>query len=234
MTSTATRAARGHQLTQEFQPLRRQLTTEKIDACQVAARPSQAGDKTKLDRVFADQENDGDRRGCRLGRQRRGGHRSRRSRRPGGEPDRPPATAIDHICLPPSGIRSSRSRPRHSRFPLGPGEIHADGPRIVSGDVALRNPITGIAGCCARAASGHAAAAPPSSVMNSRRLIRSPRRRGRARRRHVQAKSLGSLEVDDEFEFGRLLHREIGRLLALENSVDIVAGAANRWSMSGP
>jgi len=29
-----------------------------------------------------------------------------------------------------------------------------------SGDVALRNPITGIAGCCARAASGHAAAPP--------------------------------------------------------------------------
>ena len=32
-------------------------------------------------------------------------------------------------------------------------------------------------GCCARTASGHAAAAPPSSVMNSRRLIQSPRRR---------------------------------------------------------
>jgi hypothetical protein len=31
--------------------------------------------------------------------------------------------------------------------------------------------ITGIAGCCALAASGHAAAAPPRSVMNSRRLI---------------------------------------------------------------
>jgi hypothetical protein len=30
-------------------------------------------------------------------------------------------------------------------------------------------PITGIAGCCARAASGHAAAAPLSSVMNPRR-----------------------------------------------------------------
>ena len=28
--------------------------------------------------------------------------------------------------------------------------------RDVSGDVASRNPITGIAGCCARAASGHA------------------------------------------------------------------------------
>ena len=34
--------------------------------------------------------------------------------------------------------------------------------------------------CCARATNGQAAAAPPSSVMNSRRLIRSPRRRGRA------------------------------------------------------
>jgi hypothetical protein len=30
--------------------------------------------------------------------------------------------------------------------------------------------ITGIDGCCARAASGHVAAAPPKSVMNSRRL----------------------------------------------------------------
>jgi hypothetical protein len=35
----------------------------------------------------------------------------------------------------------------------------------------LRNPITGIVGCCARAASGHAAAALPSSVMNARRLM---------------------------------------------------------------
>src|SRR5262245_28402535 len=43
-----------------------------------------------------------------------------------------------------------------------------------SGERALMNPITGIAGCCARAASGHAAAAPPMSVMNSRRLMRCP------------------------------------------------------------
>ena len=35
---------------------------------------------------------------------------------------------------------------------------------------ALRNPITGTAGCCALAASGDAADAPPSSVMNSRQL----------------------------------------------------------------
>jgi hypothetical protein len=40
---------------------------------------------------------------------------------------------------------------------------------VSSGDLALRYPITGIAGCCARAASGHAAAL-PMSVMKSRRL----------------------------------------------------------------
>jgi hypothetical protein len=60
----------GHQLAQEFQPLRRQLTDKKIDTCHVAARPGEAGDKTKPDRVFADQEDDRDRRGCRLGRER--------------------------------------------------------------------------------------------------------------------------------------------------------------------
>ena len=43
----------------------------------------------------------------------------------------------------------------------------------MSGDEMPRNPITGIAGCCARAASGHAAE-PPSSEINSRRLTVSP------------------------------------------------------------
>jgi hypothetical protein len=38
-----------------------------------------------------------------------------------------------------------------------------------SDDLGSRNPITGIAGCCARAASCHAAP-PPRSVMNSRRF----------------------------------------------------------------
>src|SRR6516164_9432345 len=41
---------------------------------------------------------------------------------------------------------------------------------VSSGDLALRYPITGIAVCCARAASGHATAA-PRSVMNWRRLV---------------------------------------------------------------
>ena len=38
-----------------------------------------------------------------------------------------------------------------------------------------RKPITGIAVCCARAASGHAAATPPMSVMNSRRRMPAPK-----------------------------------------------------------
>jgi hypothetical protein len=38
----------------------------------------------------------------------------------------------------------------------------------VDGDALLRNPITGMPRCCARAASGHAAA-PPSVVKNFRR-----------------------------------------------------------------
>jgi hypothetical protein len=33
----------------------------------------------------------------------------------------------------------------------------------------IQNPTTGIATCCARAASGHAAAAPPSVAKNFRR-----------------------------------------------------------------
>ena len=147
----------GHQLTQELQPLCRQLDREKIDAGHVAARPGEAGDKTKLDRVVADVRR-------RWGsswlppwpRTPQGGLRSRRSPRPVGAPARPPAPAADRIASPPSGIRSPRSRPRHSRCLSGPGGIRADGQRTPSGDVRWSNPITGIAGCCARAASGHA------------------------------------------------------------------------------
>src|SRR5262249_2497746 len=41
----------------------------------------------------------------------------------------------------------------------------------VLADCAFRKPITGIAACCARAASGQATAVPPTSAMNSRRLM---------------------------------------------------------------
>jgi uncharacterized protein YchJ len=58
------------------------------------------------------------------------------------------------------------------------------------------NPITGIADCCARAASGHAAAAPPSSVMKSRpfdHLVGSHEQLVR----HGEAEHPGGRGVDD-------------------------------------
>jgi hypothetical protein len=53
---------------QEPQPLGRHLCDEKIDAGRVAAGPGEARDKTKLDRVIADTEDDRDRRCCSFGR----------------------------------------------------------------------------------------------------------------------------------------------------------------------
>jgi hypothetical protein len=48
-------------------------------------------------------------------------------------------------------------------------------------DVLRRNPIIGIVGCCASAASGQAAAALPRSVMKSRRRMSDPKLRRRYR-----------------------------------------------------
>ena len=50
--------------------------------------------------------------------------------------------------------------------------------------------------------------------------IRSPRRRGRERERHVEAERLGGLEVDHQLEFGRLLDWQIGRLGTLQNLIN--------------
>ena len=74
------------------------------------------------------------------------------------------------------------------------------------------------AGCCARAASGHAAAAPPSSVMNSRRLHSiTSSARASSDGRHVEAECLRRLEIDDQFELGRLHDRQVGGLRALQD-----------------
>ena len=66
-----------------------QFCIEKIDSCQVAARPGEAGDKTKSYRVFADAEDNGDRCSCRFGRERSEAAPERRSRPPVGGPGQP-------------------------------------------------------------------------------------------------------------------------------------------------
>ena len=54
LTSTATRVAPGTSSRTSSSRFATNSALKKIDSCQVAARPGEAGDKTKLDRVFAD------------------------------------------------------------------------------------------------------------------------------------------------------------------------------------
>ena len=50
----------------------------------------------------------------------------------------------------------------------------------------------------------------------------------------VEAERLGGLEVDDQLELGRLLHRQVGRLLALEDTAGVDADLAIEVSDAGP
>jgi hypothetical protein len=42
---------------------------------------------------------------------------------------------------------------------------------------------------------------------------------------HVEAKRLSGLEIDDQFELGRRLHRQVAWLLAPEDAVGVASGA---------
>ena len=169
LTSTATVVAVG--ITSRSSPSRfaSRSTVNDIDTGHVAARPVQALDKTELDRIFGGNKNDRDCRDRRLGRVRiaEAGaddhgdltpHQIGRQRR-----------QSIKIALCPAVLDRRRFGLRQSRSRQPSAERRRPDERIRCSDPACRNPITGIAGCCARAASGHAAA-PPSSVMNSRRF----------------------------------------------------------------
>ena len=60
----------GHQIMQESQPLGRYLLAEKIDAGRVAAGPREAGDKTQMNGVFGDTEDNRNSRCCSFRRER--------------------------------------------------------------------------------------------------------------------------------------------------------------------
>src|SRR5262245_29595423 len=90
-----------------------------------------------------------------------------------------------------------------------------------------RYPMVGSFGCCACPARGLAAAAPPKSVMNSRRrIIRSPRRRGRAA---SGAHLVLSFERQPEDEL--TIHRHDGVEVETDMVVDRghVAPSALQW-----
>src|SRR5581483_7118177 len=52
--------------------------------------------------------------------------------------------------------------------------------------------------------------------------------------RHRNAERLGGLEIDHEFELGRLLHRQIGGFLTLENTAGIAASETIYVSYASP
>src|SRR5262245_56989407 len=60
----------------------------------------------------------------------------------------------------------------------------------------------------------------PASLLDH--LVRSREQR----HRYIEAKRRGSLEVDDQFEFGGELDRELTRFFASENTIHIGCGAA--------
>src|SRR5262249_27191223 len=78
--------------------------------------------------------------------------------------------------------------------------------------------------CCARAANGHAAA-PPRKVMNSAFSFDHLVRAQHYRWGDCKTESRGGLAVPDHLEFCRQLPREIARLFAAQNAIDIGGGA---------
>src|SRR5215467_14911562 len=94
-------------------------------------------------------------------------------------------------------------------------------------------------GCCARAASGHAAAAPPSSDMNSRRFMGFPLLNclvGNSEDAGPQCKAehFRGLEVDHQLELRGLQNRQIRRLLTFENSAGVAPDLSKRIDFVWP
>ena len=57
---------------------------------------------------------------------------------------------------------------------------------------------------------------------------------GEQRRRYGEPERFGGLEIDDHFVLDRRLHRQIGRLLTFEDTVDIIRRASERIDCRSP
>ena len=145
-----------------------QFGAEKEHAGDVAARPIEAGHETELHRVDAGHEHDRQRRGRCLRRQRGSVVPTNTAT---GRWIKSAASAGNRSCDFRERISMATFWPSTKPFSSGLAGTRQPGARTGAATSLRRNPITGIAGFCARAASGHAAA-PPSSVMNSRRFNR--------------------------------------------------------------
>ena len=171
-------AETGDNLAQEFEPLASKIGLLDRQAGDVAARSRQARDQAGADRVSATAKTIGMTDvACfaartaavpdvtmtsTLSRTNSAAISAKRSLRPS-------AQRYSIATVRPSIQPSSRSRCTKA----------ATHWLLAEGVPAPKNPMVGsFPGCCARAASGHAAAAPPSSVMNSRRLMLLPSGRG--------------------------------------------------------
>src|SRR5262245_54793273 len=157
---------------QELQLLRRQFCIEEIDTSQVGARTGETRDETEPHGIFGDDEYERDCGGCRFC-SKYGGSTSAGEYHgdvPANEIRHQLGNSIELIFRPAVDDRGIVAF-----HVAGFGEAPPNPRRRsdnASGERESRKPMTGVVGCCARAASGHAAAAaaPLSSEMNARRF----------------------------------------------------------------
>src|SRR5207245_10063506 len=92
-------------------------------------------------------------------------------------------------------------------------------PQVMNGTGPRRQFIPKAARLSSRAAFG--CWGTPRGEMNSRRSFDHLVGAGEQRRWHGEAERLGSLKIDHQLVFGRRLHRKVGRLLALEDAINV-------------